>query len=161
MPSGAGPSSRTRELPVAVPPPLLPQGPARPPRVSVLGPCFSCGQYGHLARMCPKKTVYPLSQSVVSKTEIHKSTVYPSEGCGQTAVLKGPTSEVEVQQSVDKCKAFEANDINSADYVENPDEPGWESDIKFWEVEADSPSSQITDVRGWLRKNLKFWQEVF
>ena len=110
--------------------------------------------------MCPKKTVYPLSQSVVSKTEIHKSTVYPSEGCGQIAVLKGPTSEVEVKQCVDKCKAFEVNDINSADYVQNPDEPGWESDIKFWEVETDSPSSQTTDVQGRLRKNLKFWQEV-
>ena len=61
--------------------------------------------------MCPKKTVYPLSQPVVSKAGIHKSTVYPSEGCGQAAVLKGSTSEVEVKQCVDKCKAFEINDI--------------------------------------------------
>ena len=32
--------------------------------------------------------------------------------------------------------------------------------IKFWEVETDSLSSQITDVQGRLRKNLKFWREV-
>ena len=132
---GTGPSSRMREPPAVVPPPLLPQGPARPPRVPVLGPCFSCGQYGHLARMCPKKTVYPLSQPVVSKAEMHKSTVYASEGCGQTTVLKDSTSEVEVKQGVDQCKVFEVNDLDSVDYVNNSDELGWESDIKFWEVE--------------------------
>ena len=39
----------------------------------------------------------------------------------------------------------------------NLDEFCWESDItKFWEVEIDCPSSQITDVQGWLRKSLKF-----
>ena len=97
---GAGPSSRMRKSPVTVPPPLLPQGPARPPRVPVLGPCFSCGQFGHLARMCSKKSVYPFSQPVVGKAEIHVSTVCPGEGYGQTAVLKGSTSEVEVKQCV-------------------------------------------------------------
>ena len=40
--------ARPREPPVAVLPPWLPQVPARVPRVPVLGPCFSCGQYGHL-----------------------------------------------------------------------------------------------------------------
>ena len=38
--------------------------------------------------MCPKKTVYPLSPPVISKAKIHKSTVYSSEGCGPTDVLK-------------------------------------------------------------------------
>ena len=205
---GAGPSSRMREPPVAIPPPLLPQGPTRPPRVPVLGPCFYCGQFGHLARMCPKKSVYPFNQPVVGKAEIHVSTVCPGKGCGQTAVLKGSTSEVEVKQCVNKCKVFEANDIDTAtseveikqcvnkckafegndidtatsevedkqwvnkceafkgydidsvDDFTNPDEPIWESDLKFWEVETDSLPSQITDVQGRLRKNLKFWQEV-
>ena len=177
---GTGPSSRLREPPVAIPPPLLPQGPARPPRV--LGPCFSCGQYGHLAKFCPKKTVYPLNKPVVSKAEIHKSIMYPSDGCEQAAVCKVSTSEVEVKQCVDKYKAVskvstsevevkqcvdkykalvEVNDTDSANNLErNSDEPCWESDIKFWEVEADSPPSQITDVQGRLKENLKFWQEV-
>ena len=97
---------------------------------------------------------------MVSKAEMHKSNVYPSERCGQTTVLKDSTSEVEVKQGVDQCKVFEVNDLDSVDYGNNSDELGWESDIKFWEVEKDSPFSQITDVQGRLRKNLKFWQEV-
>lgn len=57
-----------------------------------------------------------------------------------------------VKQCVDKCKAIEVNYIDSADYVKNSDEPGLESDIKFWQVETDIPSSQTTGVKGWLRK---------
>ena len=107
--------------------------------------------------------------------KIHKSTVCPGKGCRQTAVLKGSTfeveyinkckafegndidtatSEVEVKQCVNKCKAFEGNDTYSVDNFT------WESDIKFWEIETDSLSSQITNVKGQLRKKLKFWQEV-
>ena len=53
----------------------------------------------------------------------------------------------------------------STDSIENveesPNELCLESDInKFWEVEVDNPSNQIIDVQGWLKKNLKFWQEV-
>lgn len=76
--------------------------------------------------MCPKKTVDPLSQPVVS----NKSTVYPSK----TVILNGSTSEVEVKQGVDQCKVFEVNDLDSVDYVNNSDQLGWKSDIKFWEV---------------------------
>ena len=70
-PRPAGPSSRQREpqpTQVAGPPPLLPQGPVRP-CVPVLAPCFFCGQFGHLVKSCPKKTLYPLNQPVVSKVE--------------------------------------------------------------------------------------------
>ena len=157
--SGAGPSPRPREPPVAVPPPLLPQVPARVPRVPVLGPCFSCGQYGHLAKMCPKKTVYPLNQPLVSKAE---SVMYPSDGCEQVSAAKVSTSEVEVKQCVDRYKTpVEVNETDSANNLEgNTDEPCWESEIKFWEIEIDGPSSQITDVQGRLKKHQKFWQEV-
>ena len=106
---GPGLSSRTRESPVAVSPPLLPQGPSRPPRVPYLGPCLWSPGKG-----VSKKSVHPFSQPVVGKAEIHQSTVCPGEGCGQTAVLKGSTSEVEVKQCVNKCKAFEGNDIDTA-----------------------------------------------
>ena len=59
------------------------------------------------------------------------------------------------KQGVNRYKVpGEVNDIDSANNIEgNPDELCWESDInKFWEVEVDSPSSQITDVQCWLRK---------
>ena len=55
---------------------------------------------------------------------------------------------------MNKCEAFEGNNLDGVDDFTNPDEPGWESDIKFWEVETDSLSSQITDVQGRLTKGL-------
>ena len=84
---GAVSSFKARETPVAIPPPLLPQAPSSPPRVPALGRCFSCGQYGHLARTCPKKTVYPLIQPVATKAE---SIVYPSNGVDKQASLRFP-----------------------------------------------------------------------
>ena len=159
-----GPSSRQREPQVTVPPPPLLQAPARPPRVPVLRPCFSCGLYGHLAKMCPKKTVYPLNQPVVSEAEVSKSVMSSSDRCDQLTALRVSTSEVDDKQRVDRHDALcEVNNTDTADNLEgNPgDEPFWENDInKFWEVEVDTQSSQITDVQGRLRENLKFWQEV-
>ena len=95
---------------------------------------------------------------MVSKAEVYESIVYPSNGGGQTVVLRVPTSEVAVKQCVDDYNVFEASCDGSVDYLRN--EYGFEGDIKFWEVEADSPSSQIADVQGQLKKNRKFWQEV-
>ena len=55
----------------------------------------------------------------------------------------------------------EVSDTDSANNLgKSPDEPCWESDVKFWEVEAYSTPIQITDVQGRLKKNKKFWQEV-
>ena len=113
--------------------------------------------------MCPKKTVYPLSQPVVSKAGIDKSVMPSSDRCDQVTACKVSTSKLEREQCPDRSKAHvEANYTDSADNPEgNPDEPCWESELsKFWEVEVDSPFSQITDVQGRLRKNYKYWQEV-
>ena len=68
-----GPSYR-REVYQPPPPPLMGQYQFqnRPPpqycnRLLVLGPCFSCGAYGHLAASCgAKECPYPLNQPVVS-----------------------------------------------------------------------------------------------
>lgn len=99
-PPGTSPTSRPREPQVAVPPPLLPQALTRPPWVPVLGPCFSCGQYGHLARMFPKKTVYPLNQPVVGKAETHKSAKSRSDRCDQITAVRVSTYEVDDKQCV-------------------------------------------------------------
>jgi len=84
----------------------LPQAPVRSPRVPVLGPCFSCGQYGHLAKMCQKKTVYPLNQPVVSKAVTHKSVISSTDRCDLVTAFKVFTSEVGNKQCVDKHKAL-------------------------------------------------------
>ena len=41
------------------------------PRPRVLGPCFRCAAWGHLADSCPAKdkVVYPFCQPVISKAE--------------------------------------------------------------------------------------------
>ena len=52
-------SSGRREAPPPLPPkPLMSLAPQRQSRPKVLGPCFSCGGFGHLARTCPYKGVY-------------------------------------------------------------------------------------------------------
>ena len=69
-----GPSAR-REQPIpqtAVPPPIIPHGQGQPPRPRVLGPCYRCDGFGHLAATCPVKDKgsYPLCQPVVGSAEL-------------------------------------------------------------------------------------------
>ena len=85
-----------------------------------------------------------------------------SDGCEQALGFEASTSEVETKQCVDGYMApFKVSDTDSANNPGNSsNEPCWESDVKFWEVEADSTPIQMTDVQGRLKKNKKFWQEV-
>ena len=84
--------------------------------------------------------------------------MYPSNGGGQTGILKISTSEVAVKGCIDEYNVLEANCDKSVNYLKN--EHGLEGDMKFWEVEADSLPNQKADVQGRLKKSLKFWQEV-
>ena len=62
---------------------------------------FSCGQFGHLAKTCPKKNVYPLNKPVVSKAEVQKPIdVCLSNRCDQVTAVEIPTSEVDIKESV-------------------------------------------------------------
>ena len=49
-----GPSGK-RDLPLSAPRPLMSLPLQRQTRPRTLGPCFSCGMFGHLARTCPTK----------------------------------------------------------------------------------------------------------
>ena len=169
-PGPAGPSSRQREpqpTQAAGPPPLLPQGPVRP-RIPVLGPCFFCGQFGHLVKSCPKETLYPLKQPVVSKAErsadSHESggVLIMNDMCHQSTTCEVSTSEVDVKQCVDNPGIFDQiNSTEDMSFEGNPDEPYMEGETSiFWEVEANSPPDQITDVQGRLKKKVLFWKEV-
>ena len=62
------------------PPPMVPQ---RPYRARVLGPCFQCGDYRHVAKFCsgPNRP-YPFSQPVVSSAVVHE----PSTGLDELSL---------------------------------------------------------------------------
>ena len=99
---------------------------------------------------------------MVSKADIHKATVPASDGCEQALGFEASTSEVEAKQCVDgymtPVKVCNTDSANNPGNSSN--EPCWESDVKFWEVEADNTPIQMADVQGRLKKNKKFWQEV-
>ena len=66
-----GPSGRREPQPACNPDsgttPSSASGQSRP---WVLGLCFNCGGIGHLAKTCPKRSLYPLDQPVVSSAEV-------------------------------------------------------------------------------------------
>jgi len=66
-----GPSSRTGAS-LTPPPPLMSLTPQKLSRPKVLGPCYNCGQFGHLPAGCPLKgRPYPsFGQPVVSSAEV-------------------------------------------------------------------------------------------
>ena len=163
-----GPSSRREPQPAqtAVPPPLLPQGQFRP---QVLGPCFSCGGFGHFAKTCQKKSVYPFSQPVVSSAEV--SCVTESAKSRDVNSVDGlcvdSTKSLTPALEVAGIKAV--NDQNASDITTNPGnietcpemgEPCNEPVVsRFWEAEACMPTSQDC-VQGRLKQSLAFWKDV-
>ena len=119
---------------------------------------------------CDQATSFEVSTSEVDDTTCMDRYI-ASDGPVKSTSDKGDqltsflvsTSGVDGQQCVDEYKGpGEGNDTVMLDSLDrNLEEPGWENDInKFWEVEVDSPSTQITEVQGQLRKNLSFWREV-
>ena len=161
------PNREPQPTQAAMPPPLLPQGPVRP-RVPVLEPCFFCGQFGHLVKSCPKKTLYPLSQPVVNKAERSADSqesgevLIMNDRCHQSTTCEVSTSEVDVKQCVNNLGVLgQTNNTEGMPFEGNPDEPYVEGKTNiFWEMAANSPPDQITDVQGRLKEKLVFWQEV-
>ena len=164
----------------------------RPPpqylnRPRVLGPCFSCGAYGHLAASCgAKERPYPLNQPVVSSAAdvsefIHQSTcgvcvdnVAAGSARGIECVDEATTKvseHVTNGESVDSTEGNGMYDLHefescsmhevecSATYNVNSSDMCSEINPKFWEVES-SGLKQITDVQGRLKKHLMYWKNV-
>ena len=88
-----GPSSR-REAPAGMMQPGKPSTGPVPQRPRVIGPCYRCAGWGHLAANCPKnKALYPLSQSVVGLADQLISLHNVCMSSGDTATIAG-SSEV-------------------------------------------------------------------
>ena len=84
-----GPSSR-REAPAGMMQPGKPSTGPVPQRPRVIGPCYRCAGWGHLAANCPKnKAQYPLSQSVVGLADQSISLHNVCMSSGDTATIAG------------------------------------------------------------------------
>ena len=152
-------------------PPAVPIPQSRP---RVLGPCFRCGAFGHLAATCSsKEKLYPFCQPVVSSAEpVHEW--FDSK----TSVNKVADMSAEYQESVDgsmirssnlvTCKGqpvtsdgLAVNGSSSGELESVMKGMNTTSDLdpgditKFWEIESSNPD-QITDVQGRLTLHIAF-----
>ena len=172
---GPGPSAR-RDAPPPAPRPLMSLGPQRQTRQKVLGSCFTCGGFGHLARTCHYKgRQYLFNLPVVSSAD---TTCVTAESRQMSMSMQGVDNCI--NELVDNCM-FESdvpiecvNRLQSADEVvdtsglsdtgrpDSVDNCELHNLTKFWEVEdtlAEVPV-QISDVQGRLKQNINFWCEV-
>ena len=144
-------------------------------RPRMLGPCFRCGAFGHLAASCTaKERLYPFCQPVVSSAEPAHRLLESN-----TSVVKVADLSAIFKRGVNHQKGVDKSMIKIADPVMYDDQPmsseapvvaGSKSvkkdpgldigDItKFWEIESNEPV-QVTDVQGRLKLKLAFWRDV-
>ena len=158
----------------SAPAPLMSQGQPRP---RVLGLCFKCGGFGHIAVNCPvrDKAVYPFYQPVVSSAEVSQrspSQVICIEGVNNS---KGSNSECDcnsagvdgakveptliIKQPVHDQRTFgDPSDCELGGGSNSEQRDEFMS--KYWEVEASDAQVQITDFQGRLKQKLSFWRET-
>ena len=146
--------------------PALPPSQGRP---RVLGLCWCCGAYGHLAVTCTaKEKLYPFCQPVVSSAEpapvLFASNVSVDEAIDMSAEgqkgVNGPLTRVsDCVMCENQAKAFDKFDIKRSGEgsVTSDLDPG--EITKFWEIEC-IELDQITEVQGCLKLNVAFWREV-
>ena len=142
----SGPS--TAPLSVAAKRPAMAPVPLRP-----VGPCFACGDMGHLRSYCPKMAAsenrkqYPL----------HTGAAGPVGGSEQSPGVNGEVG-VEGEVPGDGVVGVEdevPGDGGLADWVGS----GLGCGARCWETEAMEPGTQVTCAKRRLRERLQFWRE--
>ena len=141
------------------------QNQARP---CVIGPCFHCATWGHLAANCPvKDKLYPFCQSVVKETDKFKVSVCDSI-VSVNSILPCEDSTESADQGVkslsEMCvNALKGEVLTGADRYQPSEqdsehidfslsEEGEQGIIQFWELESQESGIQMTNVQGRLRK---------
>ena len=141
----------------------------------VVGPCFRCATWGHLAANYPvKDKLYPFCQSVVRETDKFKvsvcdsivsvNSILPCEDSTESAD-QGVMSSSEMCVNALKGEVltgpncYQPSELDS-EHDFSLSEEGEQGIIQFWELESQESGIQMTDVQGRLRKNLPFWKDV-
>ena len=152
-----------------------------PPKPRVIGPCYRCAEWGHLAATCPKRNTYPFDsqcQLVVSQADTQDMLLGTSKVIGDESgklEYKGKRSSTGVDSiSVNEAKASEvtfdgdfnedpqlvSSDHEAASSSNDPsvgDEGFQLENSKFWELEA---PIQLLVVQGRLKQNQSFWKDT-
>ena len=156
-PGGSGGPSGRRTYPAA--------GPAVP---RVIGPCFSCGEMGHLRMYCPKmqpqeKKLYPPHDiefmcGCDCVGECCGSNSVGVDGCGSNVVDTIPDTASRTahsQKSVAEHSMTSASRLSVADNIGvGPDSVGVE-----WEMEGNPTALHRVTVKGRLKQSISFWKE--
>ena len=145
----------------------------------MVGPCYRCGELGHLVANCPKpRQQYPFEQSLVKETDMGMH--------GTTKECVDIVKEINVEsaawaglspEGVDRVMLREQGTISCSQELFPTDEAGRPSDQfadslgpdsdvpidgegRCWEAQEGTPSNQILDVQGRLKSNIAFWRET-
>ena len=150
-------------------------------RPRMVGPCYRCGELGHLVASCPKpRQQYPFKQSLVKGTDI--GTRCTTKEC--VDIVKGINVELPVwaglsPEGVDRVMLREQGSIKCLKELCPAEEAGrpcidsverlaidTDNDVpiggegKCWEAQEGTPGNQILDVQGRLKSNINFWRET-
>ena len=154
---------------------------ACPVRPRIIGPCFRCGEWGHLVANCAKpKQQYPSRQPLVRGAvnnvhDVHTVCVNDFEldafyeidkSCVSTKGIDGETDKVlsgvtaSIQQEAGSLGETGNAEVSALIPIDASDEYPATWDSKYWEIQDEVLGPQIEDVQGRVRKNLSFWREV-
>ena len=127
-------------------------------RPRVLGPCYECGQWGHLVESCsvrvPKGT-YPFQQPVVSSAVVCSGGHVSKLKCGSVNAESTAMSSMHADGAYEPL-GFEM--IGESEPIED-DSQGCGMG-RFWESQHVSSDVQMSVVQGRLKSHAMFWREV-
>ena len=165
------------------------QGNRSPPiRPRLVGPCFRCGEFGHLVAGCTKpRPAYPFVQPLVSEvvdTVAHAVTIGDDSMESVKGFIVTDQNNVKgVKTLKELCELFIHQSVNSIGACGTGDREllgicGTKGMLtsgdmfdalavdqlvdlgRYWEVDRSEPKLQVTDVQGRLRQAQLFWRDT-
>ena len=133
--------------------------PVRTGGMCPIGPCYKCGEMGHLVATCQQvrpNNWYPFGGNTVKGIE---------EFMGYEKALEGGVDEIEFNSDslhyevIDSVTRYQEEPVNGPETIILGKAQNWE-DHKEGEISGTgSTVEQITKVKGQLQQSLEFWRE--